>query len=89
MSFPAYRPRRLRNNEKLRGLIRETEISPHHLIYPVFVKEMEEDKVAIPSMPGICQFSVEGLMREIEEVVALSIPAILLFGIPEYKRRDG
>ena len=89
MSFPLTRPRRLRQNEKLRGLVRETEISPEHLVYPLFVKEMEGDKVPIPSMPGIFQFSVEGLVREIEEVVSLSIPAILLFGIPEQKDEVG
>jgi porphobilinogen synthase len=89
MPFPAYRPRRLRRNELLRGLIRETEISPAHLVYPLFVKEMREDKVPIPSMPGIHQFSVEGLMREIETVADLSIPAILLFGIPDAKDEEG
>jgi porphobilinogen synthase len=88
VSFPLTRPRRLRQNEKLRGLVRETEISPAHLVYPVFVKEMAEDKVPIPSMPGIFQFSVEGLVREVEETVSLSIPAILLFGIPA-KKDDG
>ena len=89
MPFPAYRPRRLRKNEKLRGMIRETDITPEHLVYPLFVKEMAQDKVAIPSMPGIFQFSVEGLMREVEEVAGLSIPAILLFGIPERKDETG
>ncbi len=89
MPFPAHRPRRLRKNEKLRGMIRETDITPEHLVYPLFVKEMTQDKVAIPSMPGIFQFSVEGLMREVEEVAGLSIPAILLFGIPENKDEMG
>ncbi len=89
MGFPTYRPRRLRKNEKLRGMAQETEISVRHLIYPVFVKEMTEKKVAIPSMPDIYQFSPEGLLGEIEEVVGFSIPAVLLFGIPEKKDEMG
>lgn len=70
-------------------MVQETEWSVKHLVYPVFVKEMSEEKVPIPSMPGIHQFSPEGLLREIEEVAGLSIPAILLFGIPEKKDETG
>jgi porphobilinogen synthase len=70
-------------------MVRETELSVNHLVYPVFVKEMSENKVAIPSMPGIHQFSPEGLLKEIDEVAGLSIPAILLFGIPEKKDETG
>jgi porphobilinogen synthase len=83
--FPIQRMRRLRKNEKLRGLVRETEVQPAHLVYPLFVKEMREEKVAIPSMPDVYQFSIEGLLKEVESVVSLSVPAILLFGIPEKK----
>ena len=89
MQYPVYRPRRLRKNEKFRGMVQEAELSPQHLIYPVFVKEMAEKKVSIPSMPDIYQFSIEGLLKEVEEVVSLSIPAILLFGIPERKDEAG
>ncbi len=89
MGFPVCRPRRLRGNDKLRAMMRETELSPQHLIYPLFVKEMPEKKVSIPSMPDVYQFSVEGLLKEVEEVVGLSIPAILLFGIPEHKDEWG
>mgnify|MGYP003750176095 FL=1 len=70
-------------------MIQETELSPNHLIYPVFVKEMAEKKVPIPAMPDVYQFSVEGLPQEIEEVASLSIPAVLLFGIPEKKDEVG
>jgi porphobilinogen synthase len=87
--FPTQRPRRLRATEKLRGMVQETEVSLKHLIYPLFVKEMPEEKVVIPSMPDVFQFSIEGLLREIEDVVSLSIPAILLFGIPEKKDSVG
>lgn len=70
-------------------MIQETELSPNHLIYPVFVKEMAEKKVPIPAMPDVYQFSVEGLPQEIEEVASLSIPGVLLFGIPEKKDEVG
>jgi len=89
MRYPEYRPRRLRKNEKLRGMIQETELSVRHLVYPMFVKEMTEKKVPVPSMPDVYQFSIEGLLKEIEEVVDLGIPAILLFGIPAQKDETG
>lgn len=87
--FPTQRLRRLRTTEKLRAMVQETELSTKHLIYPLFVKEMAKEKVPIPSMPDVYQFSIEGLLREIEDVVDLSIPAILLFGIPAVKDEVG
>ncbi|MCX8111153.1 MAG: porphobilinogen synthase [Syntrophorhabdaceae bacterium] len=89
MRYPEYRPRRLRKNEKFRGMIQETELSVPHLVYPMFVKEMEEKKLPVPSMPDVYQFSIEGLLKEIEEIVDLGIPAILLFGIPAKKDETG
>lgn len=89
MGYPEYRPRRLRKNERLRGLISETELSVNHLVYPMFVKEMDEKKIPVSSMPGIYQFSIEGLLKEIESVIELSIPAVLLFGIPAKKDETG
>ena len=89
MKFPEYRPRRLRRNEKLRGLIQETELSTQHLVYPLFVKEMSEERIPIPSMPDVYQFSIEGLLKEVEQVIGLSVPAVLLFGIPERKDEVG
>ncbi len=89
MRYPTYRPRRLRKNEKLRAMVRETSLSADHLVYPVFVKEMGEKKVPVASMPGICQFSVEGVLGEIEEAVKASVPAVLLFGIPDKKDETG
>ncbi len=89
MRFPQYRPRRLRKNEKLRGLVQETELSRRHLVYPLFVKEMSEERIPIPSMPGVHQFSIEGLLGEIDRVKSLSLPAVLLFGIPEKKDEIG
>ncbi len=89
MRFPEYRPRRLRRNEKLRGLVQETELSSQHLVYPLFVKEMQQESIPIPSMPDVYQFSIDGLLKEVEQVKKLSLPAILLFGIPEKKDAVG
>ncbi len=89
MGFPEYRPRRLRRNEKLRGMIRETELSVDHLVYPLFIKEGGEGRTAIPSMPGIGQLSIDAALSEIEELIGLSIPAVLLFGIPREKDEVG
>jgi len=89
MRYPTYRPRRLRQNEKLRGMMRETSISADCLVYPVFVKEMSEREVPIDAMPGINQFSVDGVLGEIDDVLAAGVPAILLFGIPEKKDAMG
>lgn len=89
MGYPEYRPRRLRKNERLRALVRENELSVDHLVYPLFVRENGPDESPIPSMPGINQFSLEGLLRETEELIRLSIPAVLLFGIPSVKDETG
>jgi porphobilinogen synthase len=89
MGFPEYRPRRLRKNAKLRGLIQENELSVQHLIYPIFVREDPPDRLAVQSMPGIFQLSVDRALDEVEEVVSLSIPAVLLFGIPARKDEVG
>ncbi|MCX8022657.1 MAG: porphobilinogen synthase [Syntrophorhabdaceae bacterium] len=89
MKYPEYRPRRMRRDIKLRGLVEETFLSVKQLIYPVFVKDMEEERIPIPSMPDIYQFSIEGVLKEVEEVIELSIPAILLFGIPKEKDEVG
>ena len=89
MGFPEYRPRRLRKNAKLRGLIQEHELSAQHLVYPIFIREGGQDRVAVPSMPGIFQHSLDGAFQEVEEVINQSIPAVLLFGIPAEKDEVG
>jgi porphobilinogen synthase len=85
MQFPDYRPRRLRKNENFRRLIRETSLSPDHLIYPLFAVPGTKVKKPIEAMPGIFQLSVDHLVREAQRVQALGIPAVLLFGVPEKK----
>jgi len=85
MNFPTYRPRRLRRNEKLRKLIRETTLEPRNLIYPLFIGPGKDKAQAVSSMPGIAQLTVDRAVRECQEVKALDIPAVILFGIPEHK----
>lgn len=78
------RLRRLRQTPALRAMVRETEINPQDLIYPLFVRH-GEGSTAINSMPGIFQLSVSEAVREAEKAAKLSIPAVILFGIPAQK----
>jgi porphobilinogen synthase len=89
VQFPYYRPRRLRRNENLRRMIRETVLTEDHLIYPLFVMPGKAVKNPIRSMPGVFQFSVDELLEEIKTVVELNIPAVLLFGLPTQKDEQG
>ena len=89
MSFPRNRMRRLRNSENIRRLVRETALSVEDFIYPLFIVGQEGVKQPIQSMPGIWQLSVDQLAAEIEEIMALGIKAVLLFGLPEYKDAVG
>jgi porphobilinogen synthase len=85
MKFPVYRPRRLRRNERIRELVRETALDSKDLIYPLFVAPGRNQTRPIPSMPGSCQFSADLVARECQDVYGLGIPAVILFGIPEHK----
>jgi len=85
MKFPTYRPRRLRRNEKLRQLIRETSLEPRNFIYPLFVGPGKDNAQPVSSMPGVAQLTVDRAVRECQDVSALGIPAVILFGIPERK----
>ena len=89
MQFPEYRPRRLRKNEKLRQLVRETTLSAGNLIYPLFVGPGTNVIRPVSSMPGIAQLSVDRAVLECREAAALGIPAVILFGIPETKDAFG
>jgi porphobilinogen synthase len=89
MEFPRYRPRRLRRNERLRALVRETALSPDHLIYPLFIGPGKDNAQPVASMPGVAQLSVDRAVKECEEVNSLGIPAVILFGIPERKDSVG
>ena len=84
-TFPIYRPRRLRANENLRRLIRETTLSTNDLIYPMFVVHGHNTATEISAMPGCYQYSVDTLVIAAKELAALGIPGTILFGIPEAK----
>ncbi len=83
------RPRRLRRTPAIRDMVRETTLSVKDLIFPLFVKHGKGIKVPIPSMPGQYHFSRDMVVKEVEEVRALGIPAVLLFGLPEKKDAAG
>jgi len=85
MVFPEYRPRRLRQNEAFRSLIRETHLSPAQLIYPLFVMPGKGKREAISSMPGIHRVSVDQLGKEAKECLQLGVNSVILFGLPEKK----
>ena len=85
MRFPIYRPRRLRQNPKLRALVRETELSVSHLVLPLFVREGSRLRKPIRSMPGQFQLSVDELVKEAERTARPGVPAVVLFGIPDKK----
>jgi len=85
MQFPEYRARRLRKNENLRRLIRETKLSVDDLVYPLFAVPGKSVKKPITSMPGQFQLSVDYIAKEAQKAHDLGIPAVLLFGIPAKK----
>lgn len=83
------RHRRLRQSTNMRALVRETYVHIDDLIYPLFITEEENVKSEISSMPGIYQFSIDRLKEEMDEVQALGIKSVLLFGIPKVKDECG
>lgn len=83
------RPRRLRRTPSIRDMVRETGFSVKDLIYPLFVKYGKGIKDPIPSMPGQYHFSIDTIVKEVEEISSLGIPAVLLFGLPEKKDAIG
>jgi porphobilinogen synthase len=85
MAFPQQRLRRTRRTAGLRGLVRETRLSPEDLVYPIFVKAGEDVKNPVASMPGIFQLSINHAVAEAQRAHGLGIPAVLLFGLPEQK----
>ena len=89
MSFPQTRPRRLRRSPALRRMVRETQLSVDDFIYPMFITEGEGVRNPVSSMPEVFQLSIDEALKEIEEVAALGIPMIDLFGIPRVKDLAG
>ena len=85
MSFPATRLRRLRRSKPLRELVRETQLSPEHLVQPLFVTAGEGVREPVESMPGVERLSISELVAETTEIAAAGVRALLLFGIPATK----
>ena len=85
MPFPITRLRRLRRNDTLRRMIRETRLSPDNLIHPLFVCPGRGVVNPVPSMPGVAQLSVDRVAVEARAIHDAGVPAIILFGIPERK----
>lgn len=83
------RPRRLRGNETVRKLVRETRMSPDSLVYPIFVEEGTDICTEIQAMPGQYRYSVDRLDAVLNSVVQSGVSSILLFGIPLYKDACG
>ncbi|MBI4844795.1 MAG: porphobilinogen synthase [Nitrospirae bacterium] len=85
MSYSISRPRRLRANENIRRMVRETRLSVDDLVHPMFVTFGKGVKKKIESMPGCFQQSLDNIVKEAKEAQRLGIPAVLLFGIPKHK----
>ena len=92
VTFPATRMRRLRRlrrTEALRGLVRETELAPSHLIQPLFVVAGSDGREEVASMPGVERFSISELVAEATEVASAGVGTVLLFGVPSIKDESG
>ncbi len=89
MSFPHSRPRRMRRTAALRSLIRETDVRPGDLIAPLFAKEALSEPVAIESMPGQLQHTLESLRKEAVEIAERGVRAFILFAVPARKDAEG
>ena len=85
VSFPDLRLRRVRELEPVRSLVRETSLSPSGFVYPLFVAHGSGVREPIEPMPGCYHMSLDVLPEEIDEVVGLGLPAVLLFGLPPEK----
>lgn len=85
MLFPDYRPRRMRRNEALRRMVRETLLSTNDLILPLFAIDGKNVKNPIDAMPGNYQLSIDNLVKVARQAFEMGIPAVILFGIPAKK----
>ena len=84
-----YRPRRLRASAGIRNMVRETQLSVHDFVYPIFVVPGINIRKEIPSLPGQYHLSADQALETARQASALGIPAVLLFGLPEYKDAKG
>jgi porphobilinogen synthase len=88
-SYPFARPRRLRRTAALRALVRETTLTPDHLIAPLFVKQGIETPEPVASMPGVAQHTIASLRQEVKELRSVGVSSFLLFGVPARKDAMG
>lgn len=89
MRYPDYRPRRLRQNEGFRRMVRETVLSVDDLVYPLFAAAGKGIKKPVESMPGVYNLSVDLVVEEAQRAKEIGIPAVLLFGVPDKKDPEG
>src|SRR3989454_5512516 len=85
MTYPVTRLRRLRQNDQLRALVRETRLTPEAFIYPLFICPGQGVRKEVRSMPGVFNLSIDEAVKEVAEVKSLGIPSVILFGLPETK----
>ena len=88
-NFPVSRLRRVRRTEALRLLVRETFLSPHRFIYPLFITTGRGVRRPVEPMPGVFQQSVDLALEDIAEAVELGVRSVILFGIPDHKDPEG
>jgi porphobilinogen synthase len=87
--FPIMRMRRLRRTPAVRRLVQETHLAPSQLVWPLFVTHGEGVRTEVPAMPGVCQTSVDELVRDAERAAGLGLGGLILFGIPRAKDDTG
>ena len=85
MTFPVTRLRRLRQSDQLRGLVRETRLTPEAFVYPLFVCPGTAVRKEVRSMPGVFNLSVDEAVKDARQTHSLGVPAVILFGLPETK----
>src|SRR5579863_6243888 len=89
MAFPDIRMRRMRRNDSLRALVRETTLEPGDLIYPLFICPGKGVRTPVSSMPGVFNLSIDEAVKEADEAARLGVGGLLLFGLPESKDERG
>lgn len=89
MISPSRRPRRLRQSDAVRRQVREVRVHPNDLILPLFVREGVSEPIAITSMPGVHQHSLDSLRRAVDEAATLGVGGVMLFGVPETRDAIG
>jgi porphobilinogen synthase len=89
MAHPLYRPRRLRESPLLRRMVRETRLGVENLILPLFAVHGRGVRDPVGSMPGVSKLSIDELLKEAKDAASMSIPAVLLFGVPQSKDPRG